>query len=196
VRLVRQRLAEFDDTARRKPAAMEGESFTLPLDLVIPAVGQAPDLRWLKPGELAVRRGHTFEVNEAYATSRPGVFAAGDAVTGPATIVQAIAQGNLVAVAVDEWLRTGQTCKPRFVTARHDVALRHNLDDFAGAHRPAMPKLELAKREGNFREVELGLDEAAAQAEAKRCLRCDLEWLDHLGLPRPVAETKADGKTP
>ena len=195
VRLVRQRLAEFDDTARRKPVAMESESFTLPLDFVIPAVGQVPDLSWMKPEEIAVTRGRTFVVSEAFVTSRPGVFAAGDAVTGPATIVQAIAHGNLVAVAVDEWLRTGQTTKPRFVTPHHDIAPRHNLDEFAGAHRPAMPRLDLTKREGNFREVELGLDEAAAQAEAKRCLRCDLEWLDRLGLPRPtVAEPAASGK--
>ena len=54
-----------------------------------------------------------------------------------------------------------------------------------------MPKLDLAEREGNFREVELGLDEAAAQAEAKRCLRCDLEWLDRVGLPRPAAAEPA-----
>jgi NADH-quinone oxidoreductase subunit F len=185
VRLVRQRLADFDDTARRKPVAMGGESFTLPLDFLIPAVGQTPDLSWMKPEQFAVTRGRTFVVNEAFVTSRAGVFAAGDAVTGPATIVQAIAQGNLAAVAVDEWLRTGQTPKPRFITPRHDIAPLHNLDDFAGAHRPPIPKLELAQREGNFREVELGLNEAAAQAEAKRCLRCDLEWLDRVGLPRP-----------
>jgi NADH-quinone oxidoreductase subunit F len=123
------------------------------------------------------------------------VFAAGDAVTGPATIVQAIAHGNLVAVAVDTWLRTGQTPKPRFLTPRHDVAPMHNFDDFAGAHRAPSPKLELAKREGNFREVELGLGEAAAQAEAKRCLRCDLEWLDRVGLPRPVPAAEATAIT-
>jgi NADH-quinone oxidoreductase subunit F len=196
VRLVRQRLGDFDDSARRKPVAMEGESFTLPLDFIIPAIGQTPDLSWMKPEQLSVTRGKTFVVNEAFVTSRPGVFAAGDAVTGPATIVQAIAHGNLVAVAVDEWLRTGQVSKPRFVTPRHDVAPMHNFDDFSSAHRPPSPKLDIAQREGNFREVELGLDEAAAQAEAKRCLRCDLEWLDRLGLPRPTAEPVTSEDTP
>jgi len=191
VRLVRQRLGEFDDSARRKPVAMGGESFTLPLDYVIPAVGQVPDLSWLQPEALTVTRGRTFVVNEAFATSQPGVFAAGDAVTGPATIVQAIAHGNLVAVAVDTWVRTGQMPKPRFLTPRHDIPSLHDLNDFAGARRPPMPKLGLAEREGNFREVELGLDEAAAQAEAKRCLRCDLEWLDRVGLPRPAAAEPA-----
>jgi NADH-quinone oxidoreductase subunit F len=196
VRLVRQRLADFDDTARRKPVAMESESFTLPLDFLIPAIGQTPDISWMVPEQFTVTRGRTFVVNEAFATSRPGVFAAGDAVTGPATIVQAIAHGNLVAVAVDEWIRTGQTPKPRFITQHHDFAALHNLDDFAAARRPRISRLAVAEREGNFREVELGLDEAAAQAEAKRCLRCDLEWLDRLGLPRPVANAAPAATTP
>src|ERR1019366_6703761 len=143
VRLVRQRLGDFDDTARRKPVAMEGESFTLPLDFVIPAIGQTPDLSWMKPEQLSVTRGKTFVVNEAFVTSRPGVFAAGDAVTGPATIVQAIAHGNLVALSVDEWLRTGKLAKPRFATARRDIALAHNPDDFAAVHRPQNPRLPL-----------------------------------------------------
>lgn len=187
VRLVRQRLGNFDDTARRKPVAMEAESYTLLLDILIPAIGQMPDLSWMQPEQLAITRGRTIEVNDAFVTSQPGVFAAGDAVTGPATIVEAIAHGNLVAIAVDEWVRTGRTSKPRFMTPRHDIASKHNLDDYSRAHRPLAAKLEIAEREGNFREVELGLNEAAARAEAKRCLRCDLEWLDRMGLPRPTA---------
>jgi len=195
VRLMRQRLAEFDFTARRKPVAMESESFTLPLDFLIPSIGQTPDLSWMKPDQLTTTRSRTFVVNEAFGTSRAGVFAAGDAVTGPATIVQAIAQGNLVAVAVDKWLRTGQMSKPRFVTPRHDITLLHNLDDFAGAHRPTMPRLSVAERDGNFKEVELGLSEEVARTEAKRCLRCDLEWLDRMGLPRPEPVTAASRET-
>ena len=53
------------------------------------------------------------------------------------------------------------------------------------AHRPAMPEISVAQRVGNFREVELGYDEHTAQEEAKRCLRCDLEWLDWMGIARP-----------
>jgi formate dehydrogenase major subunit len=149
----------------------------------------------MKPDQLTTTRSRTFVVNEAFGTSRAGVFAAGDAVTGPATIVQAIAQGNLVAVAVDKWLRTGQMSKPRFVTPRHDITLLHNLDDFAGAHRPTMPRLSVAERDGNFKEVELGLSEEVARTEAKRCLRCDLEWLDRMGLPRPEPVTAASRET-
>jgi hypothetical protein len=185
VRLQRQRLAEFDDSARRKPVSVENDAYTIPLDYLISAIGQTPDLSWMGRDELAATRSQTLIVGEAFATNRPGVFAAGDAVSGPATIVQAVAHGNLVALAVDEWLRTGKLIKPRLVTARRDIALTHSLDDFAAGHRPQNPRRPLAERENNFKEVELGYAEDIAQGEAKRCLRCDLEWLDLMGLPRP-----------
>ncbi len=186
VRLQRQRLAEFDDTARRKPVPVESEVYTLNLDFLISAIGQTPDLSCVGREELSATRAQTFVVNEAFATNRPGVFAAGDAVSGPATIVQAVAHGNLVALAVDEWLRTGKMTKPRFAPARHDVRLTHAMDDFATVHRSANPRRPLPERENNFKEVELGYTEQMAQTEARRCLRCDLEWLDLMKLPRPT----------
>jgi len=127
-------------------------------------------------------------VKEAFNTTRPGVFAAGDAVSGPATVVQAVAQGNLVAVAVDHWLQTGELVKPRYETPRPDIPQWHNLEEYAEARRPATPEIDVADRRGNFREVELGYDEHTAREEAKRCLRCDLEWLDLMKIPRPQAE--------
>ena len=182
IRLQRQRLGEFDNSARRKPLAIEAEVYTLDLDILIPAIGQVPELEWMKRGELETTRGSTFTVSEALGTSRKGVFAAGDAVSGPATIVQAIAHGNVVAMAVDEYVRTGQVKKVQYATPRHDVALKHKLEDFAGARRPTGVKLPVMERDNNFHEVELGFDEAAAQKEAMRCLRCDLEWLELMGM--------------
>jgi NADH-quinone oxidoreductase subunit F len=190
VKLQRQRLVEFDNTARRKPAPF-GETYTLNLDYLIPAIGQTPDLSWMSFGEIETTRARTFVVSDGLSTNRPGVFAAGDAVSGPATIVQAIAQGNLVAVAVDEWVRTGKVGKPQFITERHDVTLQHNLADYAAARRPMIPRLPVEQRERNFREVETGLSEQAAQAEARRCLRCDLEWLEVMGLNKPEAAAAA-----
>jgi len=185
VRLQRQRLVEFDNSARRKPAPTD-ETFTLNLDYLIPAIGQTPDLSWMKGLDLEISGSKTLVVNESYCTSRPGVFAAGDAVSGPATIVQAVAQGNLVAASVHHWLRTGVLARPRFITPRHDIPLTYNMDEMASARRPPTPRLSVAEREGNWREVEVGLSEEAACAEARRCLRCDLEWLDVVGIERPV----------
>ena len=62
----------------------------------------------------------------------------------------------------------------------------YNLDDYANALRPHVPELPVAERQGNFREVELGYDEQTAREEAKRCLRCDLEWLDVMKISRPI----------
>jgi NADH-quinone oxidoreductase subunit F len=178
VKLQRQRLGEFDNSARRKPMPMEPDVYTINLDYLVPAIGQMPDLSWMTGCKLQVTNGQTLIVNESLATSRPVVFAAGDAVSGPATLVEAIAQGNKVAASVDQYLRTEQMGVVRLAPSQHEVPLLHKLEDYADARRPVSPKLPVGQREGNFKEVELGLAEAAAQEEAKRCLRCDIEWTE------------------
>ncbi len=186
----RQRLGEFDSGGRRRPIPVEGDEFTIDLDLIIPAIGQTTDTAWMKNTGIEASRSSTFVVNEALGTSRPGVFAAGDAVSGPATVVEAVAQGNLVAVAVDHWLKTGEYAKPRYETPRPDIAQLYDLDAYANAQRPHVPELELGARQGAFQEVELGFDEHTVREEAKRCLRCDLEWLDTMKIARPQAVTE------
>ncbi len=186
----RQRLGEFDSGGRRRPIPVEGDEFTIDLDLIIPAIGQTTDTAWMKNTGIEASRSSTFVVNEALGTSRPGVFAAGDAVSGPATVVEAVAQGNLVAVAVDHWLKTGEYAKPRYETPRPDIAQLYDLDAYANAQRPHVPELELGARQGAFQEVELGFDEHTVREEAKRCLRCDLEWLDYMKIARPQAVTE------
>ena len=186
----RQRLGEFDNSGRRRPIPVEGDEYTLEVDVIIPAIGQTTDTAWMQDTGISATRSSTFEVNEALATTRPGVFAAGDAVSGPATVVEAVAQGNQVAVAVDHWLKTGEYAKPRFETPRPDIAQIYNLDDYANARRPHVPELELHERDGSFAEVELGFDERTVREEAKRCLRCDLEWLDYMKIARPQVVTE------
>ncbi len=185
----RQRLGEFDQGGRRRPAPVAGDTFILPVDVIVPAVGQTTDTSWMQKAGIQATRGSTFVVGEAYQTSRGGVFACGDAVSGPATVIEAVAQGNLVAVVVDHWLKTGEYRRPKYDTPRLDVAQLYNLEDYASAVRPHVPELALENRAGTFKEVELGFTEHTAREEARRCLRCDLEWLDYMKLPRPVAET-------
>jgi NADH-quinone oxidoreductase subunit F len=185
----RQRLGEFDSSGRRRPVPVDGDEYTLDVDVVIPAVGQTTDTSWMQNTRIEATRSSTFVVNEALGTTRPGVFAAGDAVSGPATVVEAVAQGNQVAVAVDHWLKTGKYAKPRYETSRPDIIQPYNLDEYANATRPHGPELAPTEREGSFAEVELGFDERTVREEAKRCLRCDLEWLDYMKIARPQAET-------
>jgi NADH-quinone oxidoreductase subunit F len=188
VECLKHTLGEFDRSGRRRPVPIADSEFVIELDLLIPAIGQSPDLSGLDD-RVAARRDNTFEVNDALCTSWPGVFAAGDAVSGPATVVEAVAQGNTVARMVDHYLRTGQAGKLVTLPGYEVVDQPFNLDDYADALPPEMPELPIEARRGSFREVELGLDERAAQEECRRCLRCDLEWLEEMQLAfEPVLE--------
>jgi len=190
VELLRQELGEFDASGRRRPALIPGSEFTLEVDVLIPAIGQEPDLAWMDgDSTIETARGATFTVNDGLATTRAGVFAAGDAVLGPATVVEAVAQGNRVADSVDNYLRTG---RPELVVVRpayEVIEQQFDLEQYAEATRPQTREIPIEERRGNFNEVELPFDEEAVQEECKRCLRCDLEWLETMGLePMPVPE--------
>jgi hypothetical protein len=175
-------LGEYDRDGRRRPVS-QADKYTLNLDVLIPAIGQETDLDADAAREIARNPEGTFAVSAALATTREGVFAAGDAVTGPATVVNAVAQGNEVARAVDHFLRTGQVEK--LVTAPgYQVVEQHfDMQQYVEATRPPIPSLPLAGRRGSFAEVEQSWDEHTVQEECKRCLRCDLEWLLEMQLP-------------
>ena len=184
VRLQRQRLGEYDSSGRRRPVPIPGTEFDMPCDLLVPAIGQ---ITWVDDESLGMIRKPTFDVGKAFEINVPGVFAAGDAVTGPATVVQAVAHGNQVALAVDAWLTTGQLGDVYYHPIRHDIPQLFNIEDYVNARRPVPTRLSTGERfeQPGFAEVELGLNETQVQAEARRCLRCDLEWLERIGEPVP-----------
>ncbi len=177
----RQALTEFDPGGRRRPAAT-GETVTLDLDVVISAIGQEVALE----SEIGLEQypDGAVAVNEAMATSREGVFAAGDAVTGPATVVSAVAQGNEVARAVDHYLRTDRTERLLSLPGYEVVERTFDPREYAEATRPPTTRLPVARRRGSFDEVEESWDEDRVLKECKRCLRCDLEWLLEMDLPQ------------
>jgi NADH-quinone oxidoreductase subunit F len=190
IELIRQELGAFDSGGRRQPVPIPGSEFALEVDVLIPAIGQEPDLAWTE-GDAAVEtgRGGVCIVNAALATSRPGVFAAGDFALGASTVVQAVAQGNQVADAVAHYLRTGNV-EPVVVRPGYEIVeQRFDPEQYAGSHRPQTLEIPIQARRHNFAEVELLFDEMTVQEECKRCLRCDLEWLETMGLEyAPVAE--------
>jgi len=190
VELLRQELGEFDTSGRRRPVPIAGSEFTLDVDVLIPAIGQEPDLAWMDGDSgIETQRGATFTVNDGLATTRAGVFAAGDVVLGPATVIEAVAQGNRVADTVGNYLRTGRS---EFVAVRPGyevVEQQFDLEQYAKATRPPTREIPIEERRSSFDEVELLFDEETVQEECKRCLRCDLEWLESMGLgPVPVPE--------
>lgn len=101
---IKMELGEPDETGRRAPKPVEGSEFTIPIDTVILAIGEAPDLSFL-PKEVEVSEGNTIGVEPfTTVTSQPGVFAGGDCVSGPATIVEAIVAGKKAAECIDQYL--------------------------------------------------------------------------------------------
>jgi heterodisulfide reductase subunit A len=166
----RMELGEPDASGRRRPIPVPGTEEILPVDTVIAAVGQVPDLAGA--GGLAARRGGTLEADATtLVTPERGVFAAGDAVSGPDTVVGAIAAGRRAAESVLRFLR-GQDLAAGREAERRPVPETPDARHMHPGKRPAMPEIPVPERLGNFREIELGLDEAAATAEAARCLSC------------------------
>jgi NADPH-dependent glutamate synthase beta subunit-like oxidoreductase len=165
-------------TDRLAPVPILGKDFVIPADAVISAIGQYVDdsgmtafdqVRW-------TRRG-TIEVNHAsMETSMPGVFAAGDAVSGPATVIEAIGGGKRAAEAIHRYLNhIPQPRMPKIPVRRHKrPMIEMTASEKMRLTRPAMPMLNVDRRRTTFQQVELGYDEEAVRREARRCLRCDV----------------------
>ncbi|GFP23504.1 glutamate synthase (NADPH) small chain, partial [Candidatus Hakubella thermalkaliphila] len=176
IECLHQALGEFDASGRRRPIPVEKSEFRMSADVVISAIGQTPESSCLR-GEVQVNRDGTLTVSHDLATSHAGVFAAGDAVIGPATVGEAVAQGNLAALAVDNYLRGRELALEEKLGPYMTAELTYDLEEYGKVKRTAMPELPKESRQGNFTEIEQGLSEEAAQIEARRCLRCDLEYV-------------------
>ncbi len=173
----RMRLEGFDSTGRKRPVPIPGSEFTLPVETIIPAVSWEPDLSFLPAGDgFQVTKVSTLAVDpETLQTSHAGVFAGGDAVAGPGTVMEAIAMGKLAARSIGHFLRGETMSKERAPKTWSQVpAVELSEEEIEKMKRPAMPVLSPEKRRGNFEEVDLGFPPEMAVAEAKRCLRCDL----------------------
>lgn len=108
VECIRMRLGPPDETGRKRPIPIEGSEFTMELDTIILAIGESPDISFL-PREVEVTEGNNIVVDPlTLETSMPGVFAGGDVVSGPATVIEAIAAGKIAAVSIDRYLRGGE----------------------------------------------------------------------------------------
>jgi NADH-quinone oxidoreductase subunit F len=173
---IKNKLGDPDASGRRRPVPVEGSEFVIDCDVVIPAISQEPDLSFLN-GDLKfnISRWRSFVVDEkTLATNIPGFFAGGDAVTGPATVVEAIAAGHRAATSMDCYLR-GKDYSGYWYPKPHLVVDRLELtEEDDKLVRPKMHELPVKNRIVCFDEVELGLDEETARLEARRCLRCDL----------------------
>jgi NADH-quinone oxidoreductase subunit F len=178
VELIRMRLGEPDMTGRRRPIPVVGSEFTMELDALIPAISQDPELSFLPDGcGIDTSKGTVGVDAETFMTSRRGVFACGDAVTGAGDVTTAMSTAKIAATSIHEYLR-GEPLIREYHTTRPSVVVAPvevSEVEAAEATRPPMPKLPADQRRRTFDEVELGLAEDAAVREARRCLRCDWE---------------------
>lgn len=151
-------LGELDGSGRRRPLATDAPPVEVETDMVIIATGQKIEADFLPP-IIDPGTGRT-EVE--------GIYAAGDCLSGPSSIIEAIAAGRRSAEAVD--LSLGGSGK---VVEEVDLQRNHFIPvSDPGTAREKSEELPLAKRSGGFAEVELGLTEEAARKEAARCLHC------------------------
>jgi len=179
VKCTRMALGKFDGSGRRRPAPLEGSEFELEVDTLIPAIGQKPNLDFLSGNTgINVSKWNTVEVDpESMMTNVEGVFAGGDVVSGPGTVITAMKAGKTAAESIHQYLR-GESLEKEYEPTKPRMEVppvELDINEAMTLERPEIPCLTVEKRTGNFQEVELGFSKEQAMNEAKRCLRCDLE---------------------
>ncbi len=200
---------------RREPRPIENSEFTLTVDAVISAIGEAPDLSFF-PAEMKSGKGAVF-VDESGATSIKKCFAGGDLVTQPRTVSYAIGSGKRAALAIDAAFRGGDAADSvrRSRQGKGGVSMSRykggaadgegqkpaafadlNPAYFSRRSRTVREKAPAAMRTGDFREISPGLSPAAALDEAKRCFNCGVCNLCHncyLYCPDLAISARPDG---
>ena len=175
--LIRMKLGEPDESGRRRPIPIEGSNFEVDVDSVVLAIGQVPASEAFADFGIELNRNGTIKVDSGtLMTSREGVFAGGDAVTGPSTIVEAIGLGRRAAYYIAKYLAGEDLRKVepydvhRLPSVDKDEVLRKRRYEL----KPPVPikEEEVSERIKSFVEVEKPLSEEEAVSEGRRCLDC------------------------
>ena len=173
----RMELGPPDESGRARPVAIPGSEFEVAATCVISAIGQSVELQPLDGAEIGCSKRGIAVDPQTLATNLPGVFAGGDAVTGPDLAVRAVAAGKLAAAAIDQYLSGKKVIgAPESVNVvlgkLSEEELAVFLRGIEQAPRAQMPHLSMEKRRATFEEVELGFSLEAATRESRRCLGC------------------------
>lgn len=197
VTLIKMELGEPDASGRRRPMPVEGSEYELEVDYILAAIGQKTDVNFIddinqaaEEGQLGLTRWGDVDANKhTLQTGIPSVFAAGDGVTGPATIIEAIAQAKKASLSCHQFL-SGEELDPEkrpFLSKKDNFKKQvptDYVDNFVHQTREEMPTLDPDNRL-NFKEVELGYtDESVARNEAQRCLECGCQEFYHCDLQK------------
>jgi NADH-quinone oxidoreductase subunit F len=166
------KLGDIDASGRKRPEPVAGSEFDAEFDTIIAAVGQRPEI----PESLgtAVNKDGTIKADpDTLVTNVDGVFAGGDVVSGPASVIEAIAAGRQAAISIDKYLG-GQGMIDERLAPPEEPRQQPEVEE-GERRRPEMPALAPDRRLKGFNVVELGYNRERAAEEAGRCLRCDLE---------------------
>ncbi len=191
----RTELRDFDKSGRRSAVPIPGTEFLVPLDFLIVTIGDEPDIDYMKSMGIETTDRGTLRIDpETMATNRPGVFAGGDVVTGPNTVVEAIAAGKRAAAMMTRHLR-GEPLRRTPEPIRPGVHVEPAAvpEGAESADRAEAPTAPLQLRRHSFVEVEMSLKEEDARREACRCLRCDLEFTAPATEPEPALAATVPG---
>jgi NADPH-dependent glutamate synthase beta subunit-like oxidoreductase len=160
-------------------------------DRVISAIGGQPDLAFLREESESLSIADDLIKTDpvTLATNVPGVFAGGDAVTGPGTVIDALAAGRKAAISIDRYVK-GEPLK--IEREAEGVQTSHLIIDVEGIkqeQRVSMPTLSEDRRCGNFLEVELGFSREESSKESERCLSCECDLCTKLlGCPALIQD--------
>ena len=203
LQVITMELGEPDASGRRRPVPIKGSEEELPFDLIISAIGQETDLKFLEKesNKPQVTKWKTLVYDEKnMATPQEGIFAAGDCSFGPNTVIRAIAEGHIAADAIHLYLNGAKIeFRPQYALSKGRIE-ELNKEDFA-------PRYELKKRSyettfnaekrlanGGHAPINLGLDEAQSLAEASRCIECGCQARYNCKLRDLATELNGDEK--
>ncbi|MBA7689396.1 NADPH-Fe(3+) oxidoreductase subunit beta [subsurface metagenome] len=176
---IRMELREFDRSGRRTPNPVAGSEYVVDTDMVIEAIGQRPDTSFIKHNEIKMGRGGRVVADRrTLATGRKGIFAGGDAVTGPQTVIEAIAAGQRAASSIKRYLQ-GKELSPLVERDGYEPIAISSVppsdEETREKARIRASEIAMSQRKASFKEITLTYSLEEATEEASRCLRCDLE---------------------
>ncbi len=178
VDFIKNTQGDVDQSGRREPIPDSNTKQFVHLDTLITSIGDMPDIEFIESMNIKINKNKTLLLNDqTLSTTRNGVFAGGDIVTGPNTVIEAIAAGKKGAQVIDLYLQ-GKELKEDYKVKLPDVFIESLVldEDLSKYQRVNPPFIPVENRKNNFKEIELCISENDAKLEAKRCMRCDLEF--------------------
>ncbi len=175
---IKMELGEPDESGRRRPVPIPGSEFDIEVDSIVVAIGQGIDADDYFSDLEYTEWGLIQTDPLSHQTSVQGVFAGGDAVSGPATVVKAVGAGKKAALSINQYLR-GETVSQEINTSGTIIAtVEADKAQAKEEQRATMPVLEPETRATTFDEVELGFNDAISTTEAGRCINCSISNMD------------------